>query len=123
MRVLLSTIGSRGDVQPLVALGVQLKALGHGILVCDPAEMADVPIQLTVQRASATIFDGEASTSTMKRTLDDLAEFLTRELAFPHGVFLMTGTCLVPGDDFTLQVDDVVTVLVGPLTLTNRVAA
>ena len=98
-------------------------ALGHGILVCDPAEMADVPIQLTVQRASATIFDGEASTSTMKRTLDDLAEFLTRELAFPHGVFLMTGTCLVPSDDFTLQVDDVVTVLVGPLTLTNRVAA
>ena len=98
-------------------------ALGHGILVCDPAEMVDVPIHLTVQRASATIFDGEASTSTMKRTLDDLAEFLTRELAFPHGVFLMTGTCLVPGDDFTLQVDDVVTVLVGPLTLTNRVAA
>jgi vancomycin aglycone glucosyltransferase len=31
MRVLLSTIGSRGDVQPLVALALELKALGHEV--------------------------------------------------------------------------------------------
>ena len=98
-------------------------ALGHGILVCDPAEIVDVPIRLTVRRSDTTIFEGEASTATMKRSLAELAEYLTRELAFPQGVFLMTGTCLVPGDDFTLLVDDVVTVRVGSLTLTNRVAA
>ena len=33
MRVLLSTIGSRGDVQPLVALAVRLRELGHAIFV------------------------------------------------------------------------------------------
>jgi vancomycin aglycone glucosyltransferase len=36
MRVLLSTIGSRGDVQPLVALGLQLKALGQEVHLCVP---------------------------------------------------------------------------------------
>jgi 2-dehydro-3-deoxy-D-arabinonate dehydratase len=33
-----------------------------------------------------------------------LVEFLTRELDFPQGVFLMTGTFLIP-DDFTLQAE------------------
>ena len=66
------------------------------------------------------VFDGEANTSSMKRTLPELVEFLTRELNFPQGVFLMTGTCLVP-DNFTLQPEDVVTVQVGKLKIENRV--
>jgi vancomycin aglycone glucosyltransferase len=38
MRILLSTIGSRGDVQPLVALGLQLKALGQVVHMCVPPD-------------------------------------------------------------------------------------
>ena len=38
MRVLLSTIGSRGDVQPLVALAVELRALGVEVRVCAPPD-------------------------------------------------------------------------------------
>jgi vancomycin aglycone glucosyltransferase len=34
MRILLSTIGSRGDVQPIVALGMELQALGHRARLC-----------------------------------------------------------------------------------------
>ena len=41
MRVLLSTIGSRGDVQPLVALAVELKALGHEVRLCVPPDFRD----------------------------------------------------------------------------------
>jgi vancomycin aglycone glucosyltransferase len=41
MRILLSTIGSRGDVQPLVALGVQLKALGQDVHMCVPPDFRD----------------------------------------------------------------------------------
>ena len=41
MRVLLSTIGSRGDVQPLVALGLQLKALGQEVRLCVPPDFRD----------------------------------------------------------------------------------
>jgi len=38
MQVLLSTIGSRGDVQPLVALALQLKALGQDVRLCVPPD-------------------------------------------------------------------------------------
>jgi 2-dehydro-3-deoxy-D-arabinonate dehydratase len=58
----------------------------------------------------------------MKRTLPELVEYLTCELDFPHGVFLMTGTCLVPGNDFTLQPGDLVLIEVGALKIENRVA-
>lgn len=95
-------------------------ALGHGILICNPDSIKDIPIRLKIQRANETIFNGEANTTSMKRKLPELVEFLTRELDFPHGVFLMTGTCLVP-DDFTLQPDDVVTVEVGETKIENQV--
>jgi fumarylacetoacetate (FAA) hydrolase family protein len=74
------------------------------------------------QRASEILFEGETTTATMKRTLSDLANYLTLELDFPHRVFLMTGTCLVPGNEFTLQPGDVVLSQVGPLTIENRVS-
>ena len=96
-------------------------ALGHGILICEPDEIKNIPIRLEVQRANETIFSGEANTSSMKRALPELVDFLTRELDFPQGVFLMTGTCLVPGGDFTLQGDDVVVIQVGGLTIENTV--
>jgi 2-dehydro-3-deoxy-D-arabinonate dehydratase len=97
-------------------------ALGHGILLCEPDEIQDLPIRLQVKRANETIFAGEASTATMKRTLPELVEFLTRELDFPQGVFLMTGTCLVP-DDFTLQPGDRVIIQVGQTKIENEVRA
>ena len=95
-------------------------ALGHGIWLCEPDAIKDIPMKLTIQRANETVFDGEANTSMMKRSLPELVEFLTRELEFPRGVFLMTGTCLVP-DDFTLQPDDVVIVQVGKTKIENKV--
>ena len=97
-------------------------ALGHGIWLCEPDAIKDIPIKLTIQRANETVFDGEANISMMKRPLPELVEFLTRELNFPQGVFLMTGTCLVP-DDFTLQPDDVVVVQVGETRIENKVQA
>ncbi len=95
-------------------------ALGHGILLCEPDTIKDIPIRLEIQRTGETIFSGEANTSMMKRTLPELVEFLTRELNFPQGVLLMTGTCLVP-DDFTLQPDDVVAIRVGETKIKNKV--
>src|SRR5215216_3638296 len=71
-------------------------ALGHGIALCEPEELKDIPIRLEINRAQETIFEGETTTGTMKRTLSELVEYLTCELDFPRGVFLMTGTCLVP---------------------------
>jgi 2-dehydro-3-deoxy-D-arabinonate dehydratase len=75
---------------------------------------------MEIRRANETIFNGEASTASMKRMLPELVEFLTRELDFPQGVFLMTGTCLVP-DNFTLQTEDVVIIQVGETKIENKV--
>jgi 2-dehydro-3-deoxy-D-arabinonate dehydratase len=94
--------------------------LGHGILLCEPEMITDIPIRLTIQRGNEIVFDGGANTSMMKRKLSELAEFLTRELDFPQGVFLMTGTCLVP-DEFTLRPSDVVVVQVGEVRIENQV--
>lgn len=96
-------------------------ALGHGIKLCAPDEIKNIPIQLSVERSRETIFSGEANTSIMKRGFAELIEFLTRELEFPQGVFLMTGTCLVPGNNFTLRSGDVVNIQVGEAALVNPV--
>ena len=96
-------------------------ALGHGIWLCEADAIHNIPIRLEVRRGTETVFAGEASTASMKRTLPELVEFLTRELDFPQGVFLMTGTCLVPESGFTLQPDDVVLIQVGELNIENKV--
>ena len=98
-------------------------ALGHGILICDPDTIRDISIRLKIRRANEIVFEGEASTATMKRSLPELVEYLTRELDFPQGVFLMTGTCLVPGNDFTLQPEDVVSIQVGEMTIENAISS
>jgi 2-dehydro-3-deoxy-D-arabinonate dehydratase len=97
-------------------------AIGNGILLCGIDEISEVPIRLQIEREGEALFAGETTTAKMKRTLSDLVENLTRELGFPQGVFLMTGTGIVPGGDFTLLAEDVVTIQVGPLTIKNRVA-
>jgi len=96
-------------------------ALGHGIILCGSEEIKDIHIRLKIERSGETIFEGDTTTATMKRTLPELVEYLTRELDFPNGVFLMTGTCLVPGDTFTLQKGDVVSIQVGELAIENQV--
>lgn len=66
----------------------------------------DTKISMVIERDQKIVFEGEISINQMKRSHDELAEYLTREMSFPQGVYLMTGTCLVPNDDFTLQAGD-----------------
>ena len=96
-------------------------ALGHGIWLCESEAIQNIPVRLEVRRKAETIFTGEANTSSMKRALSELVDFLTCELDFPRGVFLMTGTCLVPEGGFTLQPEDTVLVEVGRLRIENKV--
>ena len=97
-------------------------ALGPGIEIADPDTLRDVPIRVEIIRDGETVYEGEASTGQMKRAFEELATYLFRELDFPHGAFLMTGTCLVPPDSFTLTPGDVVMIQVGELVLENSVA-
>jgi 2-dehydro-3-deoxy-D-arabinonate dehydratase len=52
------------------------------------------------------VFAGDTTLAQLKREPDLLVAFLTRETSFPDGVFLMTGTGIVPPNDFTLRPGD-----------------
>jgi 2-dehydro-3-deoxy-D-arabinonate dehydratase len=65
-------------------------------------------LHLEILRAKQTIWDGATSTGRMRRSFEELASYLGRGLTFPVGVFLLTGTGLVPEASFTLASGDVV---------------
>ena len=96
-------------------------SLGPGLVLVGPDGMRDLPIRLRISRDGGVVFEGEVSTSRMKRSFEELAEYLGRELSLPSGAFLMTGTGIVPGDDFTLTPGDRVEISVGELILENGV--
>jgi 2-dehydro-3-deoxy-D-arabinonate dehydratase len=98
-------------------------SLGPAIQLLDAESMVDLPIDLSITRASQTVFQGSTRTSKINRKLDELAAYLFRELSFPQGVFLMTGTGIVPPEQFTLALGDAITITVGDLTLINKIGA
>ena len=67
------------------------------------------------------IFRGDTSTSQIKRSFEELASYLTMEMTFPFGAFLMTGTGIIPEEAFSLSAGDEVTITIGSLVLQNRV--
>jgi 2-dehydro-3-deoxy-D-arabinonate dehydratase len=101
----------------------QCCALGPFITLADSMPSPDqVSIHLRIDRAGTPVFDGSTSLSAMARPLDDLIAWLGRDNQFPKGVILLTGTGIVPPDDFTLMSGDVVSIeIAGIGCLTNRV--
>jgi 2-dehydro-3-deoxy-D-arabinonate dehydratase len=99
-------------------------ALGPWIHLGAPeAEARQWQIQLEIRRAGLIAFAGETSVGQIKRRFDELAGFLFRSQIFPHGAVLLTGTGVIPPDDFTLQVGDVVKIEISGIgVLQNPVA-
>lgn len=97
-------------------------ALGPGIRLAASDELKDLPIQISLFRNGQNVFHGAIRTSQIKRPLEELVEYLRRELQFPRGVFLMTGTGIVPPHEFSMARGDVVRITIGDLTLENPVA-
>ncbi len=83
---------------------------------------ADIEIELVIQRNDQTAFRGSTSIDQMARSFDDLAGWLARDNSFPDGVILLTGTGVVPGDDFTLRPGDRIDISIAGIgTLSNTV--
>jgi 2-dehydro-3-deoxy-D-arabinonate dehydratase len=98
-------------------------ALGPGITLVNwirsPEQAA---IRLLVRRGDRVAFEGETNVSQMARSFQDLVDWLARDNSFPHGVILLTGTGIVPTEDFTLEAgDEVVIAIEGLGTLVNPV--
>ena len=68
------------------------------------------------------MFQGETTLSQMRRKPEELVEYLYRETSFPTGCILLTGTGVIPPDEFTLQAGDLVEITIEPIgTLSNTV--
>jgi 2-dehydro-3-deoxy-D-arabinonate dehydratase len=98
-------------------------SLGPGITpaweVSDPYNLT---IHLAIERNGQVYWEGETSTRELKRRFDELVTYLFLENDFPDGVFLCTGTALVPEKPFTLEPGDVVQIDIDQLgTLRNPV--
>lgn len=81
-------------------------ALGPAILVSREQPPSSTAIEIAIHRGGQAVFEGATKLSAMKRTLNELVEYLFRESSFPRGCFLLTGTGVVPPDSFTLAVGD-----------------
>jgi 2-dehydro-3-deoxy-D-arabinonate dehydratase len=97
-------------------------ALGPGIVPVWAAPEQPFGIDLTVERAGATAFEGSTSTASLARPLEDLVAWLTAALDFSVGAVLLTGTGIVPDESFDLKAGDVVTITIDGIgTLVNPV--
>ena len=86
-------------------------AVGPWILVGAGEDEARAwKIQMQIRRKGQTAFEGETSVAQIKRPFDELAAYLFRSQTFPHGALLLTGTGIVPPDNFTLQSNDAVSI-------------
>ena len=77
------------------------------LLTSGPVDRA-TKIELEIVRGGETVVSGSTTLAELKREPAELLEYLFRELDFPHGALLMTGTGVVPPTDFTLAERDVV---------------
>jgi 2-dehydro-3-deoxy-D-arabinonate dehydratase len=108
---------------PQAKVYAQCAGLGPTIALVDEVlDPANLAIALTIRRGGEVLFADRSSTGRMHRTFTDLEHYLLRGNAFPAGVFLMTGTGIVPPSEFTLEDGDEVTIAIDGLgSLTNPV--
>jgi len=96
--------------------------LGPCILVSEDEEaIRKAEIAVEINRGGKSVFGGSTSIGRIKRSFEELIGYLFRNQSFPNGVFLLTGTGVVPPDDFTLQKGDEVRITVESIgTLSNN---
>ncbi len=100
-------------------------SLGPAITLADAMPPLDqVGIRLAIEQRGSVVFEGSTSLGAMKRSFEDLVAWLGRDNSFPGGAILLTGTGIVPPDDFTLAAGDIVHIEVAGIgRLSNVVEA
>ncbi len=97
-------------------------ALGPCVLLSQEPLGPATGIHLEIERQGKTAFHATTTLAELKRDPKELVNFLFRDNSFPHGVFLLTGTGIVPPDDFTLSTGDVIRIAIDGIgTLENYV--
>jgi len=98
-------------------------ALGPCLYVPASPLSPETRIELVINRSDQNVFSGSVMVSQMKRQPEELLGYLFRETSFPAGVYLMTGTGVIPPSEFTLERGDRILITIEPIgTLTGTVA-
>ena len=98
-------------------------ALGPCLYVPEQEISLDTSIRLRINRNDETVFEGSIQLNRMKRKFVELAAYLFRENVFEHGCFLMTGTGIIPPNEFTLHSGDVVEIGIDNIGVLSNVVA
>lgn len=93
----------------------QCAGLGPCLLVSTAPLPVQTQIGMQISRAGQIVFDAGIGIDQMKRGFEELGEWLHRECSFPQGCFLMTGTGIVPPNDFSLEPGDQIRIEVPPI--------
>ena len=91
-----------------------------GPVIATPEDVPDpksLEIRMKVKRGDSKAFEGSISMSQLKRSVEELVSFLCRCNTVPEGTVLMTGTGIVPPDDFSLQNGDVIEIEIDKIGL------
>ena len=77
---------------------------------------------MSIERGERCVFAESTTLAELKRSPAKLVESLFQDNSFPQGVFLMTGTGIVPNEGFTLQSGDMISIQIDEVgTLKNHV--
>ena len=88
-------------------------AIGPWITVgAKEAEAREWEISLNIERAGNKVFEGKVSVNQIKRSFDELSKYMNQSQKFPFGSALLTGTGIVPDDDFTLIEGDTISIYI-----------
>lgn len=98
-------------------------SIGPCLYITDQPLDPETKIELIIKRTNVPVFNGSILINQMKRKLEELVSFVYSECSFPHGCLIMTGTGIVPPNDFTLRSNDVVIIEIDGIgVLINTVA-
>lgn len=107
---------------PQAKVYAQCCGLGPAVYLAPQPLDPATGIRLEVRREGQTVFEGGCELRAMKRRPDELVSYLFRDNSFPDGCFLLTGTGIVPPDDFTLRPGDETRITIEPIgTLAHTV--
>ena len=97
-------------------------SLGPGVFLTNDPFDEDKTIKLKIIRRNQSVFEGDTNIGQMKKKPASLVDYLYHSLSFPVGCYLMTGTGIVPPDDFSLKPDDEIHITIDSIgTLINTV--
>lgn len=98
-------------------------AIGPGVTSAEAvSDPHDLRMQMQIERSGSVLYDDSTTTANMKRSCEELVSYFCRHNAVPELAVLLTGTSLVPDDDFTLAEGDTVSIEIDELgQITNSV--